>query len=592
MISHLAFYMLLILDILYLAYCIYLIKHPSPYVKKKLDEMERRFNEGDILGNKDFFRKKPWYITEKVEIIRYTRLKSMYSSHVGEIPEAYHEAANIPHEWLYEDEIPDFITTKAMLLWNMGDFSAAVKVMEEADLSNTAIGHMLLSFVAEYSGDFDTAYLEMKAAKNCITIQEVDPAYKVQIYHNYGRIELICGNRLEALSYMQMACTEVPKLQPVRMDLVHICFSQFIFNLALDADEKYKVDDYIKKYHDLIKNESIDNLIEFNNCKISYYRQLHDSEATYRGIKDGYDAVMSKIADPEQRALYQVSTFRMLMNGEFVHDWLDADIEKEYKGYENLSPGARLAISKEFMGILHLPDFYCVKNQSPYKQIYNRVTNYYKKGKAQKDIDECLSKLDAHEIVKRCRLLQNQLSVLKHVERECHISKSKEKYLNLHKTWMEAGFRIDATNTLMILADECMSSFNVVIQPAPWMPYFVHQDFLDMLSGGPAPQLMSNGFQLKYSKYIPDYFKVIPQKKDVLEEMLEILMPEVESWKSHPAKYEYSIHIAHYLMGLGRRDEAKKFYLIFKESKISIEQYALWMRQEVEILDAEFEVEV
>ena len=100
----------------------------------------------------------------------------------------------------------------------------------------------------------------------------------------------------------------------------------------------------------------------------------------------------------------------------------------------------------------------------------------------------------------------NQLSVLKHVERECHISKSKEKYLNLHKTWMEAGFRIDATNTLMILADECMSSFNVVIQPAPWMPYFVHQDFLDMLSGGPAPQLMSNGFQLKYSKYIPDYF--------------------------------------------------------------------------------------
>ena len=247
MISHLAFYMLLILDILYLAYCIYLIKHPSPYVKKKLDEMERRFNEGDILGNKDFFRKKPWYITEKVEIIRYTRLKSMYSSHVGEIAEAYHEAANIPHEWLYEDEIPDFITTKAMLLWNMGDFSAAVKVMEEADLSNTAIGHMLLSFVAEYSGDFDTAYLEMKAAKNCITIQEVDPAYKVQIYHNYGRIELICGNRLEALSYMQMACTEVPKLQPVRMDLVHICFSQFIFNLALDADEKYKVDDYIKQ---------------------------------------------------------------------------------------------------------------------------------------------------------------------------------------------------------------------------------------------------------------------------------------------------------------------------------------------------------
>lgn len=88
MISHLAFYMLLILDILYLAYCIYLIKHPSPYVKKKLDEMERRFNEGDILGNKDFFRKKPWYITEKVEIIRYTRLKSMYSSHVGEIAEA------------------------------------------------------------------------------------------------------------------------------------------------------------------------------------------------------------------------------------------------------------------------------------------------------------------------------------------------------------------------------------------------------------------------------------------------------------------------------------------------------------------------
>ena len=59
MISHRAFYELLFLDVLYLACCIYLIKHPSLYAKKKLDEMERRFNEGDILENKEFFRKKP-----------------------------------------------------------------------------------------------------------------------------------------------------------------------------------------------------------------------------------------------------------------------------------------------------------------------------------------------------------------------------------------------------------------------------------------------------------------------------------------------------------------------------------------------------
>lgn len=56
----------------------------------------------------------------------------------------------------------------------------------------------------------------------------------------------------------------------------------------------------------------------------------------------------------------------------------------------------------------------------------------------------------------------------------------------------------------------------------------------------------------------------------------------------HPAKYEFSLHTALFLMALNRRDEAKEFYDLFCENKLSIDHYATWMKEDYYALTAEF----
>jgi hypothetical protein len=52
---------------------------------------------------------------------------------------------------------------------------------------------------------------------------------------------------------------------------------------------------------------------------------------------------------------------------------------------------------------------------------------------------------------------------------------------------------------------------------------------------------------------------------------------------------EFSLHIAHFLVCLDRVEEAEPFYRFFVNSKVSINQFAAWMRDEYEELSMLFD---
>lgn len=349
--------------------------------------------------------------------------------------------------------------------------------------------------------------------------------------------------------------------------------------MALDPQDKEKCERYINEYRGLITSDSMDNLIEFNNCLVNYYRQINDKESAYKCIKNGYYQIIDKIKTDKQKALFQVSTFRMLMNGKFVHDWFDKEIEKSYKSYKQLQPREKLIVAKEFMGFFQQPDYFSVRDKTPYRKISDWINKYYK-NQALVDIDMCIEELDPHEIFLRGRLMQDKLGILKYSEKSKHIEKSKQKYLDLYKTWKDAGFMIESINTLMILADECTSAYNVKVRFNPWMPLMLYQDVIDSIQNPPEPVLMDNGIELIYPMFMPSVFEIIPTNDKVLTDTLAIIMPEVEGWNNHPAKYEFALHLAHFLMALDRREEAKTFFEIFCECKLSLNHYASWVREE------------
>ena len=70
--------------------------------------------------------------------------------------------------------------------------------------------------------------------------------------------------------------------------------------------------------------------------------------------------------------------------------------------------------------------------------------------------------------------------------------------------------------------------------------------------------------------------------------LYDAIIPIVKTWREHPAKYEFSLHIAHFLMALNRRDEANEFYEIFCQNKMSLDHYASWMKEDYYKLTEEF----
>lgn len=185
--------------------------------------------------------------------------------------------------------------------------------------------------------------------------------------------------------------------------------------------------------------------------------------------------------------------------------------------------------------------------------------------------------------------MQDKLAILKYVQRDKHIDKSKQKYIDVYNMYNDAGLQIDAVNMLIILADECGSPYNLKVQIDQFSAPVIYQDWIDELSASPEPCLDSNGYQLNYARLLPHFCNVYPQKAEVIEEQLEVIMPIVKTWRDHPAKFEFALHIAHFLMALNRRDEAKEFYNIFCQNKLSLDHYTMWMKEDFYALTAEFE---
>lgn len=586
MIPFRAAFIFAIIDFLYIAYCVFNINHCSPAAAYYIRKYEKLLENGLTAESIGYFAKKHWYICETTDKIAYARLKARYYADLGQMSVAYKAVEGIKVDALYKSEAQDFETIKAMLLWHMGDFSAASKLLENDKHDTNSVKYMLSSFICEFSGNLDGAYEKMKEAKDLCVTHSVRPEYHMQILENFGRIQRLRGNLTEAVQYMHQANKMLEQMKKPRADLQRNTKEGLIFNEALARGADPYVQELLDKYKEQISADSIGNLISYNNCCIEVYRQFGDKKKVYDLIKSSYLEMIDKL-DEVQKALYQASTFRMLMNGEYVHDWLDDEIARFYKNYSKLPAPERIVVYKEFAGIFQQQQFYCVRNKKPYKKLWEQIKKYYS-GTAIRDIDNYLISLDEYEIYQRGRLLQDKLAILKYLQRDQHIDKSKQIYIDLYNMYNDAGLQIDAINTLMILVDECGSPYNIKIQTNPFFAPVLYQDWIDSAPAGPEPQLLPNGYQLNYFRLQPISFRIYPLKDKVLEEYLNMIIPIVKGWYDHPAKYEFSLHIAHFLMALNRRDEAKEFYDIFCENKLSIDHYATWMKEDYYALTAEF----
>lgn len=333
---------------------------------------------------------------------------------------------------------------------------------------------------------------------------------------------------------------------------------------------------------------SIDNLIQYNNCEISYYRQTGDTKKEFEAIKDGYNKLASKL-DIEAKALFQASTFRMVMNGRFQYDWLVSEIENSIDSYFTLPLKEKLAVFKEFTGILQQEEFIYVKGQEPFKGLMDRIFEYYRtQGIA--DIDFIIDSLDRHEIYLHHCFMLDKLGILKLLDREKHIENSESVYLDLYKTVYDAGLHIMATNVLFVYIDECANPNDLLLLFNSYQPPITYQSFLESIPSPPPPDILEDGIHLSYHRVaFNPHVGIVPLHRDKVEKYIGHIIAEYHKWQNHPIKLEFSLHIAHFLVCLDRVEEAEPFYRFFVDSKVSINQFTAWMGDEYKELSMLFD---
>lgn len=570
-----------ILNALYCVLCIVGIEKPLGLAGIKLKQYQKRIDAGLALESKDFFESKHWYLIDSIDKVRFTQLQAQYYAAVGKNKEGFYGITSVSDKLLYKKEQEDFLGEKARFLYEMGDLAALKEVLcllesDEYKSQDPSLWAMK-ALIEEQRGNLDAAFSMMETSKAKLERINASHELKARVLNDFGRIQLMRGNRTEAYHYYKQAFKEITSDTRIYSRLLHTVASNVIVNATLI--EPKTVCYYLNEYKKYLDMASVDNLVQYNNCEITYYRQIGDTKKEFKAIKDGYYKLASKL-DPETKALFQASTFRMVMNGRFQYNWFVSEIESSIDSYFTLPLKEKLTVFKEFTGILQQEEFRYVKGQEPFRGLLDRIFEYYRtQGIA--DINSIIDSLDRHEIYLYHCFMLDKLGVLKLLDREKHIENSESVYLDLYKTVYDAGLHITATNVLFMYIDECVSPNNVLLLFNPFQLPITYQSFLESITSPPAPDILEDGIHLNYHRvaFNPSV-RIVPLYRDKIEKHISTIIAEYHKWQNHPIKLELSLHIANFLVCLDRVEEAEPFYRFFVDSKASINQFAAWMQDE------------
>lgn len=585
-------YWLITIVVLWIAYTIAIILSLKPkrfmnYSDPILRRYEKWLGDGCSIEHVDYFRKPHWYLFTAEDILEFHMLAISYFSDVKEFDNAYQALEQIKEEWLYECEKDNIKLQRAMLLTQMGSMKAAYQILgdPEKNESGDPMVWFAYSFIYENAGDIDKALIYAEKSRDI-----VEAGYKAsdlllaEIYNNYSRVAIFKGNMQEALRYLDIAWKKVKSSRDMRT--VHIVASNRIAQMSMIGKSQAECEAALKEYKDLIPNDSFMNKVEYNNCEISFYRQIKDIKKEFELIKLSFKEVIGHL-NHRQKVAYTVSTFRMLMNGHFDHKWFDKYVKAGSEEYDELPLMDKLVAYKEYMGFFQQQDFRAICNKRPYMGLQKKIMKYYRE-QAVADINGLLDTVAPYDRFKYMNLMTMKLGILKLTEGKSHIKKSKRIYVDLYRELYDAGLRLDAVNVLMMLVDECSSPYSIVIWRPFWPGGIYYSDILDRAVQPPDPILDSDGIHLQYFRLqLAPPFTVYPLHDDVIREHIDTIITEFKSWKNHPFKVGLSIEIAHILMCLDRKEESKEYLQFFKDSGVSENQMASWARDEIAALEKE-----
>lgn len=264
--SNLSIGYLLLLTFLNSIYCVISIigiKKPLGLAQIKIKQYQKRIDSGLAFESKDFFESKHWYLIDCIDKIQFIWLQSKYYAAVGKHSEGFNAIMSISDKLLYKEEQQDFLEEKARLLYEMGDFAALKEVLdllesEKYESQNPSLWAMK-ALIEEQRGDLDSAFLMMEISKAKLDRVDSSHELKARSLNDFGRIQLMRGNRTEAYFYYKQAFKEIIRDARIYSRLLHPLASNVIASASfIDPNAVFY---YLNEYKKHLDMASVDNPI-------------------------------------------------------------------------------------------------------------------------------------------------------------------------------------------------------------------------------------------------------------------------------------------------------------------------------------------
>ncbi len=520
----------------------------SPYeyyvyktTKKLLSDMD--YNKAEnILFSKSLLKKNIFYLPfAKFKIYK---LKAVFYSKQNEYIKAYNLIQDMLKMPLLPYERVEAEILLIGLLVKCGNYRMAKEKLNKFEAKKLSLKHRVLFTLKQSELYFiENNFQKVKDLIEELLHENISSREKIYLLHTLGVAETNLGNLDLAITSYRQAWNEIKKNKNI--------FAQAeitIDNLAityLKLGKREEINSFLNKLENLMKQSNIHQQLSLNNIKINIARQLKDREALIKSYDEAEKKLLPNLSGEEKFA-YTINSLRMHWNDNIDFDKALKNTKKALLDIQTLTPLKRMYAIREVLGTLKQALQSNGENRE-YFTFFNWLVLELER--LEPEIDKLLENVPAILPIPKRELNSFKIEIIKNkiaykplnIELFDSLFRLLKEQANLFKGMQNT---ISHLNEIMIITDDYIA-------------------YKEQLKGN----ILEKDFEAKF----------FPMIESILEESEEILKNKENNLYSLDKLIGFSFVYCE--LGI-KKELAKKYIDTFDESKLSIEHYAIWFREQ------------
>lgn len=521
--------------ILYLLFYVYSWKHFMPWINKYIGRYERYLSEGALFEHKDMLEKIPpgFFITKGERNLYYLHQRK-YFMLLNNPQQVITVLNKVEASYLYDDEKKMLNLQYAISFAEMGAMNKAERYLEQADAEEPQYWNVSC-YIADVKGNLEDE--ENAARKGLECAKEEEHLVKCCLNNNMSRVYAMRQNQENALVYMRWAKRELDQVTVKNMDLIMSVYGNLILMLVRKNPEDSEIEQLRSELEAKENLDNLNNYIAYDNIVVEMFRQAGINDY-YSVVANGYMNNRSKIERIHgkkfsiETACNQVSTFRMLLNGNFPMDGIIEDINRDFRKYQTLEKEQYICLYQELhagFGLMH-PMW-----QTAFKDVYDDICNYYST-RAVSEVDYVIVGLKEFDVYGYLNWMRKKAYILKAVYKQ--------------------DFYLQVEPIHRAITDRCHKAFLYKEETREYMLWL--DDFIS-----------------------PEVWQQTDKKPALLFENMEILSKAEIAYnqvKDSPDMYEFAILLSAIYVILDDKEKSRAYLDSFNGLNIDVHSYAVWLR--------------